>query len=485
MRLLSNNKETLTRLCNDLGAPEKVQELRNLYEQDSTNEFCDSVFTKMMLLDSCFIVFYIKFIFAEERKKYPELKSHQIVFLQQDLFLLENQIPFKGVSEVMKLLNMDPLETIQPFVYGNILAPGRPKRRWFDSIFYTRKGQEKSNGGLKDSDPDDPDHPDLCCFTKKIKDGALGLTNKVKDGALGLTKKVKDGALALTKMVKDGAIGLTKTGKDGPRHLTIKHRKNPAKRMHAFRNAKEESNGWLLDLEPEPDHLLHLLHRSLTKKVKVGAKEPRPRHKHDRKCTFRNVNELVDVGINFKPSDTMSMAHIEFTKWKYWFSADITLPPITVDDSTKPMLLNLIAYEMWSHDHAFDAVVTSYTCFLDLLIDHADDVKVLRKAGVIENSLGSDEQVAKLFNEIGTDIVPNNLAYLEAKNMIQRHYESRSNTIFAQFTHQYVNSPWRCFAAIGAVIALILGVLQVIYTIWSPKTECDDFCKFLKINHHL
>ncbi|KAL8234144.1 hypothetical protein R6Q59_020244 [Mikania micrantha] len=189
-------------------------------------------------------------------------------------------------------------------------------------------------------------------------------------------------------------------------------------------------------------------------------------------------------GIHFNPSETKSLAHIEFCKGCWWFSAaKVKLPPITVDDSTKPMLLNLIAYEMWSRD-ASDARVTSYVYLLDTLIDNPEDVKVLRKAGVLENSLGSDKEVAKLFNEMGTDLVPNNLAYMETKNMIQRHYVSWSNTLYSQLKHEYVKSPWAFLALLGAVIALLLSDVQAYFSVWSPKNDYDDLCKFVKMNHH-
>ncbi|MBA0860120.1 hypothetical protein Goshw_014218, partial [Gossypium schwendimanii] len=45
-------------------------------------------------------------------------------------------------------------------------------------------------------------------------------------------------------------------------------------------------------------------------------------------------------------------------------------------------------------------------CFLDSLIDEAEDVKDLRDAGILYNGLGSDEEVAKLFNKMNTDLVP-------------------------------------------------------------------------------
>ena len=53
-------------------------------------------------------------------------------------------------------------------------------------------------------------------------------------------------------------------------------------------------------------------------------------------------------------------------------------------------------------DFQNDSAITSYISFLDSLIDEANDVKMLRKAGILYNCLGSDEEVARVFNEIGT-----------------------------------------------------------------------------------
>ena len=50
----------------------------------------------------------------------------------------------------------------------------------------------------------------------------------------------------------------------------------------------------------------------------------------------------------------------------------ILLPPIIVDDSTRPKFLNLIAYEMCL-DFENDFGITSYISFLDSLIDDAKE----------------------------------------------------------------------------------------------------------------
>nr|GEY22962.1 uncharacterized protein [Tanacetum cinerariifolium] len=253
MKLLMNNKEALKSLYKKLGKAEMVKELRNYYEEKSTDQFSDKVFTKMMLLDGCFILYYIKFIFGEKLETCQELKSHQIVFIHQDMFLLENQIPFKVLNEVMNLMNDAEYcyTKIKPFINENILARERPNRRWTCFRSYQSSGEEAK----------------------------MELINK------------------------------------------------------------------------NSDHLLHLLHHSLTKKHSTPENDFKQTMinkcinfiggirliSRNNRCTFRNVNELMDVGIDFKPSGSMSLAHIEVFKSWWFFSANVELPPITVDDSTKPM----------------------------------------------------------------------------------------------------------------------------------------------------
>ena len=116
------------------------------------------------------------------------------------------------------------------------------------------------------------------------------------------------------------------------------------------------------------------------------------------------------------------------------------LPPIIVDDSTWPKFFNLIAYEMCS-DFSNDYGVTSYISFLDSLIDEANDVKELRKAGIIYNLLGSDDEVTQLFNEIGTDLVPNNKIYSDVRSRIQKYYKNKVKTWISQAIHDHFSSP--------------------------------------------
>ncbi|GFY84741.1 hypothetical protein Acr_03g0015150 [Actinidia rufa] len=134
---------------------------------------------------------------------------------------------------------------------------------------------------------------------------------------------------------------------------------------------------------------------------------------------------LVNLQTEFKPTCT---------------SGILTLPPIIIDDTTKSMLLNLAAYEACP-DNANDFGVTSYICFMDSIIDHAEDVKKLRSNGILLNFLGSDEQVANRFNEIATELAPSPHSYVQVEFRIEEHHKSSMKTWIAEWHHTYFRSP--------------------------------------------
>nr|POE64814.1 upf0481 protein [Quercus suber] len=107
---------------------------------------------------------------------------------------------------------------------------------------------------------------------------------------------------------------------------------------------------------------------------------------------------------------------------------------------------------------------------------------MLRKAGILYNCLGSDEEVARLFNEIGNDLVPNSEIYRDVRVQIQKHYKNQWMTWFAQVYHDYFSSPWTFMAFFGALLALALTVIQTWYAVDSPPGPCDNFCKNLTRN---
>ncbi|KAE8681919.1 hypothetical protein F3Y22_tig00111298pilonHSYRG00082 [Hibiscus syriacus] len=106
---------------------------------------------------------------------------------------------------------------------------------------------------------------------------------------------------------------------------------------------------------------------------------------------------------------------------------------------------------------------------LDELIDDAGDVKLLRDHGLFHDVLGSDEEVAKLFNTMSTVLVPSPEIYLDLKLQIEDHCRKKWIRHAAQAYLAYFSSPWTILAFLGANAALLMSALQTYYAIISAK----------------
>ena len=158
------------------------------------------------------------------------------------------------------------------------------------------------------------------------------------------------------------------------------------------------------------------------------------------------------------------LRNITFTKKWNFYTGILKLPPITVDDSTGLKFFNLIAYEMCP-DFDNDYGITSYISFLDSLIDEAQDVIDLRNAEILRNFLGSDEEIALVFNEIGTDLGPNPEINRDIRSQIQEFYDKKSMTWISEVLYTHFSSLWTVLAFIGSLFVLDLTIAQTVYTV--------------------
>ncbi|XP_045807892.1 UPF0481 protein At3g47200-like isoform X3 [Trifolium pratense] len=217
-----------------------------------------------------------------------------------------------------------------------------------------------------------------------------------------------------------------------------------------------------------PVHLLDLQRKIILTKSSSKTKgdeannENQSQKNSEELMTYRNIQDLRAAGIKLKSSETRRPTDIGFSEG--WLAAKLTLPEIVVDDTTKSTFLNLIAYEMCP-DFENDYGICSFAAFMDSLIDHPEDVKELRSKGILLNSLGSDEEVADLFNVISTDLVPNPLTYFEVRAKIHKHYCNKCKTWIALGIHTYFNNPWAFIAFLAAFIALALTFIQTWFAI--------------------
>ena len=310
----------------------------------------------MMLLDGCFSLQFIRW---KGMRKFR--RNHQINFVVQDLFLLENQLPFG----VLKLI-----------FEGTNFQGGLPMEKNI-KIFITYFGMPE---GLSSE-----------IQLEEVNEEPSHLLDLLRSALLGQSQPEQE-----QQPEKKGKSSSSQGGKWG---VCCRWKKGKQRGIWQF---------------------------------------------------FRHIKELKAAGIYLKPSRTCFLRDISFKS--YFFFGYLKLPPITIDDFTKTKFLNMVAYEMCP-DAPDDYAVTSYICFLYDLIDHADDVKELRSKHILHNLLGSDDDVAKIFNEISNDLVDPE-AYKDVKDCIQKHYDKRVNTWTAQALHNHFRSPWTVMAFIAAVLIL-------------------------------
>ncbi|KAH7856289.1 hypothetical protein Vadar_009058 [Vaccinium darrowii] len=183
----------------------------------------------------------------------------------------------------------------------------------------------------------------------------------------------------------------------------------------------------------------------------------------------RSVKDLKTVGIHFEPSKTYQLTDIEFKS--KWISGILTLPRIIIDDTTKSMLLNLVAFEACP-DYTNDLGVTSSICFMDSIIYQEEDVKELRSKGILWNYLGTDKQVVDLFKDISMELVPSPHAYVEVRTRMKYYYQGwRIQTAdwVGELKRDYFRNPWTTIAVFYAVFTLILSLIQAYFTVFpSP-----------------
>ncbi|XP_030945740.1 putative UPF0481 protein At3g02645 [Quercus lobata] len=348
---------------------EKINELRTCFEEEVTEDYDDEALTSILLVGGCAILQYL-YCATKNRFKELNIKTDSVAFGQQDLFLLENQLPYCLLTLLMSssVKEKELRNSIETYIDWHVNVPEDQQSNWLSWRHCPRSKPQQAKK---------PVH---------------------------LLDNLRTRMLHGPKYIPDGTV---------------------SKINQNIQNVQEY---WQ---------------------------------------SYRNVQELKTAGIHLKRGKNCYLSEIKFTK-QFLFRGQLHLPPIVVDDSTRPKFLNLIAYERCL-DFENDFGVTSYISFLDSLIDEANDVKMLRKAQILHNFLGSDEEVAKLFNEIGNDLVPNIEIYRDVRSQIQKHYRSKWMTWIAQVFHDHFSSPWTFIAFFGVLLALALTITQTWYAVNSPQ----------------
>lgn len=112
--------------------------------------------------------------------------------------------------------------------------------------------------------------------------------------------------------------------------------------------------------------------------------------------TVPSATELQEAGVKFQRKKARSFLDVTFEQGL------MLMPCLTISDSTNSLFRNFIAFEQSFPDCG--SHFTSYCIFMDSLINTPRDVEILKQSGIIEHVLGSDEEVALLFNKLSRGI---------------------------------------------------------------------------------
>ncbi|XVF57203.1 hypothetical protein PTKIN_Ptkin06aG0185600 [Pterospermum kingtungense] len=177
---------------------------------------------------------------------------------------------------------------------------------------------------------------------------------------------------------------------------------------------------------------------------------------------IRSATELSEAGIRFKKRVGKSLFDIKFER------GQMHIPTLTVDHDTERIFRNLIAYEQI---HQGPSIVMDYARLMDCLINYANDVALLSNCGIIDNRLGTYEEVANMFNKLNDYVYFStaNSHYFQLFFDVNKHCHRLLNRWKVKLRQTYFHTPWDWVltSIVAASILLVLSFLQTLYSVLS------------------
>ncbi|KAI3897014.1 hypothetical protein MKX03_015838 [Papaver bracteatum] len=158
----------------------------------------------------------------------------------------------------------------------------------------------------------------------------------------------------------------------------------------------------------EGKHLLDLLGKTFHNLPKLGNE------KNNSWKSIPTVTKLKWAGVRFVVGSTNgSFLDIKFK------DGVMEIPPMVIDYETDTLIRNLIAYEQCSHGKvAYN--MSSYCFLMESLISSGQDVRILRKRGILENHLWYDDSGGKFCCKVPIE----KFNYSELCDQVKSYYET-------------------------------------------------------------
>ncbi|XP_058111592.1 putative UPF0481 protein At3g02645 [Magnolia sinica] len=177
--------------------------------------------------------------------------------------------------------------------------------------------------------------------------------------------------------------------------------------------------------------------------------------------TIPSVSDLINNGVRFSATKG-DLSTISFDVKTVTFY----LPTVTLDVHTEVILRNLVAFE--ASIAIGPLVFTRYTELMNGIIDTEEDVKVLRKLGIVENCLKSDGEAASLWNGMSKSMKLTKVPYLDKViEDVNKYYSSRWKVKVGKFMKKYVFGSWQFLTFLAAILLLLMNGLQAFCSVYT------------------
>lgn len=184
----------------------------------------------------------------------------------------------------------------------------------------------------------------------------------------------------------------------------------------------------------------------------------------DKIMSIPTAMQLNEAGVSLRKKIT-SKCYIHVT----FEDGIMEIPNIPIDDYTSSEYRNLLALEQsWE---TYGDQFKSYVWFMGKLINTTDDVALLMESKIIDNNLGSAEDIVKFYKEIGIGLqfIPlhhsRNLYWAILFVKINTYCEKTYNKWRAKLKRDYLTTPWSVISLLAALLLIGLVAVQTVYSI--------------------
>ncbi|KAD3337926.1 hypothetical protein E3N88_33447 [Mikania micrantha] len=186
---------------------------------------------------------------------------------------------------------------------------------------------------------------------------------------------------------------------------------------------------------------------------------------------------LAKAGVSFKPARNPKWLlgmDVKLSRFSCCFSwcfctPTLRMPVLYVHDFTELVLRNLVAYEQ--HSSQTSKFIASYAYAMDMLVTTQEDVAKLIDSKVVVNSMGSNEEAAKMMNSICKEVASEHWFYEYQWKILRENSNSYCQKNIVELRNTYCRSPWTTIALLVGIIIFALTVIQTIYTIESTRSK--------------